>query len=211
MPADLVSDSRPSAAAMRKLGAYRNGQEIYGETTPAEHWYCVMAGAARKCALLSDGRRRIVDFLLPGDYFGFRTGNLHLFAAEAIVNGTIVARYPRLGLESAADADPRLSRQLREIAFASVWRSQARLLTLGRVTAIEKVGSFLVEMAHRSEPVQQAVSLPMSRYDIADYLAISVETVSRSFSELSRRGAIRLLDKHRRRIVNHDLLETGLG
>jgi CRP/FNR family nitrogen fixation transcriptional regulator len=183
-------------AVPRSVISYRNGQEIYGENDASEHWYCLISGAARKYALMADGRRRIVDFLLPGDFFGFRARHQHSFATDAIAKGTTVARYLRRSLETAADSDPRLGREIREIAFQSISRSQARLLILGRVTALEKVGAFLVEMADRClDRSDQTVFLPMSRYDIADYLAISVETVSRALTELNRCGTIRFIDK----------------
>jgi CRP/FNR family nitrogen fixation transcriptional regulator len=110
-----------------------------------------------------------------------------------------------------ADTDPRLGRRLRDIVFEAVARSQARLLILGRVTALEKVGAFLIEMGQRSfDRNQQAIVLPMSRYDIADYLAISVETVSRALTELQRRGMIRYVGTRRIRLVDREQLENGM-
>jgi CRP-like cAMP-binding protein len=171
-----------------------------------------MSGAARKYALLCDGRRRVIDFLLPGNFFGFPTRHMEFFATDAIVPGTIVARYPTRKLEMLADSDPRVGRRIREIACEAIARSQARLLILGRVTALDKVGAFLVEMAHRSfDRNQQAVVLPMSRYDIADYLAISVETVSRALTELKRRGLIRYVATRRIRLLDHSPLENGVS
>jgi len=101
---------------------------------------------------------------------------------------------------------------IREAAFDSVSRSQARMLILGRMTARQKVCSFLVEIADRSSgDATQAVVLPMSRYDIADYLAMSVETVSRTLTALRRGGAISLADRHRIRIVDRKVLEAAGG
>jgi CRP-like cAMP-binding protein len=190
---------------------YQRGQEIYGETDPAEHWYRLESGAARKYALLADGRRCIVDFLFPGDYFGFRVRHCNSFAVEAIIAGTKVARYSRRILETAADRDPRIAREIREIAFEAISRSQARLLILGRVTAIEKVGAFLLEMMTRcSGHNRRVVNLPMSRYDIADYLAISVETVSRALTELKHSGVIKLTGNRCFQLLNCEVLENGL-
>ena len=148
---DRVADvsGSPSRPVLRSVMSFRSGQEIYGENDAGEHWYHLISGAARKYALLADGRRRIVDFLLPGDFFGFRARHQHSLATEAIEKGTTVARYLRHSLETAADSDPTLGREIRELAFQSISRSHARLLVLGRVTALEKVGSFLVEMADR--------------------------------------------------------------
>ena len=187
------------------------GQEIYSREDPAESWYYIVSGLARKCAVRADGRRQIVDFLLPGDFFGFTVWLEHYFTVEAVVEGTVVSRYPRRRVEIIADDDPRVGRVIREAAFEAVSRSQARMLILGRMTAPQKVGSFLVEMAERSSERSSddgvpGVVLPMSRYDIADYLAMSVETVSRTLTILRGLGAIALADRHRVRIVDHKAL-----
>src|SRR5258707_9236586 len=109
-----------------------------------------------------------------------------------------------------ADADPLLGREIRQVAFLALARSQAKLLILGRITALEKVGSFILEMASRLSPERgNSVPLPMSRYDIADYLAVSVETVSRSLTDLKQRGVIKLSGTRIVRIVNRDALEDG--
>lgn len=210
--ASAASDPLQAVARLRGMTSYRRGQAIYGEGDSSEFWYHLVSGAARKYALLADGRRRIVDFLLPGDFFGFRARHHRFFSVEAIMPSTMVASYPRRGMEKAADTDPALGRRIREIAFDSISRSQARVLITGRVTALDKVGSFLVEMSSRSfDRSDQAVVLPMSRYDIADYLSLSVETVSRALTELKRRGAIRFVGPHRVRLVNRAALENGLN
>jgi CRP/FNR family transcriptional regulator, nitrogen fixation regulation protein len=190
--------------------AYRRGQQIYGQKDPAEHWYRVVSGAARKCALLTNGRRQILDFMLLGDFFGFTDRAKHAFAVEAIVEGTIVVRYPRRRLEMLADSDPEFGRLIREMAFETISRLQARILILGQMTALEKVGSFVLEMAERlSGGGSEPFILVMSRYDIADYLALSAETVSRTLTELRHRGAITLSGTYRLRIVDRSVLEEG--
>jgi CRP/FNR family nitrogen fixation transcriptional regulator len=208
---DSVYEIAPSLAPMRSVLSCRRGERIYGDTDLADHWYCVLAGAVRKYALLSDGRRQIVDFLLPGDFFGFRERHQQFFATDAIISGTTIARYPRRSLQSAADADSRLARQILEVLVDSISRSQARLLIMGRVTSTEKVRAFLVEMTRRCfDRRQQCIVLPMSRYDIADYLGLSVETVSRALSRLRGRKMIRFVDKHTICILDRRLLEKGL-
>ena len=200
-----------SLSPIRAILTYRKAETIYSDTDRADHWYCVLTGAARKYTVLSDGRRQIVDFLLPGDYFGFRERHHCYFATDALLDGTTVARYPRHSIEAAADRDPDLSRQIREVVLDSMSRSQARLLIMGRIRSIEKVGAFLWEMADRClDRQEQTVVLPMSRYDIADYLALSVETVSRALTRLRHDGAIRFVDKHRVSILDSHLLGTSL-
>ena len=103
-----------------------------------------------------------------------------------------------------------IAREIRKIAFAALLRLQAQLLILGRITALEKVGSFILEMAARlSDGDAHQVALPVSRYDIADYLGVSVETVSRSLSDLKHRGAIKLQGTRSVSIVDRDVLEEG--
>jgi CRP/FNR family transcriptional regulator, nitrogen fixation regulation protein len=188
----------------------RRGQEICGQGRPAETWYCVLSGAARRYVIRLDGRRQIVDLLLPGDCFGFSAGGDYDFAVEAVADGTVVAGYPRRRAEMLADSDPRVSREIRQAAFEALSRLQSQLLIVGRITALEKVGSFILEMAARlSRASSRSVALPVSRYDIADYLAVSVETVSRSLTDLKHRGVIRMSGTRTLEIMDRDALEDG--
>jgi CRP-like cAMP-binding protein len=169
-----------------------------------------VSGAARRYVLRSDGRRQIVDLLLPDDFFGFALGSEYDYTVEAIVTNTVVATYPRKRAEGLADQDPQLARELRGVAFEALARMQIQLLTVGRITALEKVGSFILEMSNRlSEEETNRVTLPVSRYDIADYLAVSVETVSRALTTLKQRGLIALSGTRDVRIVNRSALEES--
>ena len=116
---------------------------------PANHWYCVISGAARRCVIRLDGRRQIIDLFLPGDVFGFSASEEYDYTVEAVAEGTVVASYPRRRVEMLADADPLLGREIRQVAFLALARLQAQLLILGRITALEKVGSFILEIATR--------------------------------------------------------------
>ena len=188
--------------------AYGRGQEICGQSRPAENWYMVLAGSARCFIVRSDGRRQIVDLLLPGDFFGCTAREAYDFTVEAIDPGTIVAGYPRRRVEALADSDPRLAREVRKLVLEAMSRLQAQLLSIGRITAPEKVGSFLLDMAARLSPGHpDNVMLPVSRYDIADYLAVSVETVSRSLTDLKHRGVISFSGTRSVRIVDRDALD----
>jgi CRP-like cAMP-binding protein len=192
------------------ITSYRRGAEIYRADDPSDHWYIVVSGIARKSAQLADGQRVIVDFLLPGDFFGFTLREEHHFVVEAVAAGTVVASYPRRLIERLADSNPEVGRRIRELTFDATSRLQSRLLILRRTTAVKKVGSFLLEMAERShDGNEEALSLPMSRYDIADYLTLSVETVSRALTNLRERGAIRLSGTRRINIIDRDALESG--
>ncbi|MEA2904388.1 MAG: family transcriptional regulator, nitrogen fixation regulation protein [Alphaproteobacteria bacterium] len=186
------------------------GQEICREAQAAEHWYFVISGVVRRCVLRADGRRQIVGLLLPGDFFGFTAGDEYDYTAEAVADGTVLASYPRRRVEALADSDPSLARELRQVTFEAMSRLQAQLLILGRITALEKVGSFILEMETRlSHGRGDSIALPVSRYDIADYLAVSVETVSRSLTDLKQRGVIKLSGTRTVKIVDRDMLEEG--
>jgi CRP/FNR family nitrogen fixation transcriptional regulator len=209
-PANLYRDAAAAIESLAAMTSCQRGQEIYGHEDSTEHWYRIVSGMARKSTLLIDGRRRILDFLLPGDFFGFSARNKRAFDVEAVIDGTVIACYPRRLMERLADGDPEVNRQIRHMAFESISRLQSRVLILGRPTALNKVCAFLMEMANRSDEEQsEVIVLPMSRYDIADYLALSVETVSRTLTHLKQLRAIALTDKHRVTITNRKTLEEG--
>jgi CRP/FNR family nitrogen fixation transcriptional regulator len=195
---------------MATLLPFHRNQEIYAEGQRADYVYRVIAGAARTCVLHPDGRRQIVDLLLPRDFFGLISHEHYEFTAEAVAEGTTVARYDRRRIELMAQSDPELARELRLVALQTLSRIQMQLLIMGRITALEKVSSFVLAMAARiSSDSSNKVVLPVSRYDIADYLAVSVETVSRSLTNLRQRGLIALSGTRTVRIVDRDALEDG--
>jgi CRP-like cAMP-binding protein len=214
------SEKREDYNQHRKLDAFDSlaSTTRYGfhqEITSAEetgYWYRVVAGAAKRCATRPDGRRQIVSLLLPGDFFGLVNAGESEMTVEALVNGTQIARYPRRRVEALADVDPEVARFVREIAFNAISRLEAQLLIVGRVTALEKVAAFLLEMGERL-PLEAAdrIALPISRADIAEFLAISAETVSRSLSGLKQRGLIRFSSTRHVRIVDREAIEDGGG
>ena len=185
------------------------GRELYAEGDPAESWYQVRSGVLRTCKFMLDGRRQIDSFLLPGDFFGFEALSEHRFGAEAITPATVI-RYSRSRIEALADGSPGLSRRLREIALKSLSDVQRRLVLLGRKTAEERLTSFILEMLDRS-PEHDAVELAMSRNDIADYLGLTIETVSRTFSALKREGILALPNAQRIAVRDRDVLESLSG
>ena len=180
-------------------------QEIPNSSGPAGHWYCVIVGAVRRSIIRTDGRRQILDLMLPQDFFvsdSKRDGTI-----EAAVEETVLASYPGARIEQMAERDPLFAREVREVALQSLTRSQDQLQILGGITALEKVGSFLLSLDGRGSEKRGQVELLVSRYDIADYLAISVETVCRSITDLQHRGVIALTGKRTVKILNRDVLE----
>lgn len=189
-----------------KIVLFARSQEIPVNSEPAARWYYVISGAVRRSAIRSDGRRQILDLMLPGDFF-FVVDRDDDLTVEAIGEDTAVASYPGQKVEQLAQRDTEFARELRDVAFQALSRIQDQLLIVGGVTAVEKVGSFLLALASRSSGETSHVVLPLTRYDIAEYLAVSVETVCRAFTSLQQRGAIRLAGKRTVRIVNRKVLE----
>lgn len=189
------------------VASYRFGETIYFQDQRADCWYSILRGAARECAVNEDGRRQIVDFLLPGDVFGFSNGEARGLAAEIIAEPALVACYPRDRAEALAEADAAVGRGIRQLAFESIERLQRRALLLGCNSAMQKVSAFLLEMALRCGSIShEPIALPMTRYDIADYLALRVETVSRTLSALRRQSAIALVGTRTVRIIDRGRL-----
>jgi CRP-like cAMP-binding protein len=184
---------------------FRRGQEISSGQPPGRSWYRIVSGAARRCATQPDGRRQNIAILLPNDFFGFYDDSAYGCLVEAISEGTAVAEYPRAAVEAMADANPSIARMIRDVAFETISRLEGQLLLLGRQTAREKVCLFMLDMAERLAE-QEKITLPISRYDIADYLAISVETVCRSLTDLKNEGTIALESARKIGIVDREAL-----
>ena len=178
--------------------------EIYAEGEPAGHVYKVVSGVVRISKLLPDGRRQISAFHTAGDMFGFETDDLHHTSAEAVVPVKLVA-YKWQSLLAEGIRSESLVRDLLNLAMIGLRRTQEHLLLLGRKNALERVAAFLLEMARRTKsgPV---VELAMPRHDIADYLGLTLETVSRMFAELKALGAIRLEGARRVHVLDEQRL-----
>lgn len=178
--------------SMKLLGApmsFARNAVIYDENEPAEFVYKVVSGAVRVCKILSDGRRQIEAFYLPGDIFGLEMGDEHRFSAEAVSETTILI-VKRNALISLANHDCDIARQLWTFTAHELQRVRDHMLLLTR-TAQERVASFLLDMAKRLAAAD-TIDIPMSRQDIADYLGLTIETISRTFSQFETRSAIAL-------------------
>ena len=178
---------------------YRKDTEIFGQAEPADYIYQVIEGAVRSHMLLSDGRRQIGAFHLPGDIFGLGNGDFHRFTAEAIVD-TTVRLVKRQSLERAAKTDPAMVRSLLTMTTANLRHVENHILLLGCNTARERVAAFLVEMNCRLT-TPDIIALPMTRRDISDYLGLTVETVSRALSAFKRKGYLTVAGSLQRDIV----------
>jgi CRP-like cAMP-binding protein len=153
---------------------------------------CVLSGAVRKFALRPNGQRQIIDLMIIGDYVGFAPADPGFFL-EAVLDDTRIVSFPREEIDGLVARFPALAGVMHNCAGEVIRRLEHHLLVQNRITAREKVGAYLAEMARRAAPRgASTIVLPITRYDIADHLGIAVETVSRTMTVLCRRGSIAL-------------------
>ena len=204
-------DREPLAQSMQLMGAvmsYPRNTEIFGENEPADYVYKVISGSVRTYKILNDGRRQIGGFYLPGDIFGLQLADEHAFSAEAITD-TKVLVVKRSALTALAGRDATVGRDLFNLTSRELRRMQDRILLLVK-SAQERVASFLLEMAERAS-AGNIVELPMSRQDIADYLGLTIETVSRTLSGLESAAAIEVPTSRRIVLRNRPALNRLNG
>lgn len=183
----------------------REGGEIFAEGSETDHFYKVLSGVVRVCKFLSDGRRQIEAFHSAGDVFGFELGDERLLNAEAVSDCVLVC-YRRRSVEKLAEQDDGITRQLFQYAMQNLAHAQGHSLLLGRRGAAEKVANFLLAWSARSKD-KNSFSLEMTRQDIADYLGLTIETVSRSLSQFERDGVIALPNIRQVRVLDCEALE----
>ncbi len=169
---------------------FKRNEEIFGEGEAADYVYRVISGAVRTIRFSNDGRRQILAFHLPGDVFGIESGSVHALSAEAICDGD-VALVRRSAIDAAAAQNTTAARALIGYMQRELQRAQEHALVLGRKGAGERVAAFLLQLAPAAAAPCE-IDLPMSRADIADYLALTIETVSRAFTQMERDRAIAL-------------------
>lgn len=182
------------------------GQEICAEGDEADTFYKVVSGVVRVCKFLNDGRRQIEAFHVAGELFGIELGEERLLSAEAVTHCKLVV-YRRRSVEQLAKNDHVVSHQMFNYAMQSLARAQSHSLLLGRRGAAEKVAAFLLDWASKSMATG-SVHLAMSRQDIADYLGLTIESVSRSMSQFERDGVIGLAGPRDLRVLKRAALET---
>jgi CRP/FNR family transcriptional regulator len=207
----LAPHELPQLAAIASTRRLERGQVLFYEADPASDVFTVTDGTLKLFKLMSDGRRQITGFLLSGDFVGLAFGDAYVYSAEAVTPVT-VCRFPRREFLRVLEAHPALEKELLSRASTEIAGAQEQMLLLGRKTARERVASFLVRLRARGGAAPgAALDLPMSRTDIADYLGLTIETVSRTFTSLKREGLIGLPDKHRVVIANAQRLEQAAG
>ncbi|GFE65502.1 helix-turn-helix domain-containing protein [Litoreibacter roseus] len=204
----LASSGAKTAEARLKAGHY-----LYFEGDQVDWLYQVTSGVLRLTRLLEDGRRQVIAFGYPGDIVGFPSAGLHHTDCDALVDARLQP-YRRSVLEN-GEGDPKLHHALLQAALCEISAMQDHFMMLGRKSAVEKVASFLCVLSDRvgedlGEHTQ--VNLPMSRADIADFLGLTTETISRTFTQLRKSGIIAINNIHTIVVLRPDtLLTLSLG
>lgn len=200
------NDMLASLEHYARTSLVKHDAALFWEGDTVAGYYRVVHGAVRMCKLMPDGRRQVADFFGDGDLILVEFSETHRFTAEAIVD-SVICFYPRSAIDLLVQSDARFARQLLGLACDRLMSAHSQMVVLGRKTAEERLATFLSGHARRHPKPNRLMSLPMSRIDIADYLGLTVETVSRVLSKLKRQGVIELPDIHSVRVVDCDQLE----
>lgn len=186
--ASLEPDELELLDSMAHSTSFAPKETLFSQGQPAHSVYNITAGVVRLYNLLPDGRRQIVGFALPGDFLGLAMRDAFGFSADAIDAVTVCA-FSRPAYSALVDTKPRLLRRLHDFATHELTLAQEQMMLLGRRTAEEKLTCFLLAMQERWSRISKlsvTVPLPMTRQDIADFLGLTIETVSRTFTKLAK-------------------------
>ena len=185
------------------------GSELVAEGEECEFCYKIVSGDAMAFKLMSDGHRQVYEFLLPGDYVGFDSQDSHYFSVEAVTD-LVVLKYPRRTVERLLAECPRLASAIQRITARGLHSAYQRMVLLTHKSADERIARFLLDMAERSQS-REKIHLAMSRTDIADYLGMVIETVSRALTRLKRAGTIAMAGVNDVRLVDRERLKFVRG
>jgi CRP/FNR family transcriptional regulator len=200
-------------ANLRGLGTMQRlepGQPIFHEGDAVKRVFMLVNGSLYIYTLLADGRRQITGFMFPGDFLGISIDDEYAFTAEALVKSELWW-FTRDAFDQFVETNPKVERELYRLAAHELAAAQAQMVLLGRKTAAERLASFFLSLLERQELVDcqthTEFDLPMSRLDIADYLGLTKETVSRMLAHLRDRKLIRLASQDRIEILDRDGLK----
>ncbi|RZJ96546.1 MAG: cyclic nucleotide-binding domain-containing protein [Brevundimonas sp.] len=213
MCSSLDVDDLAGLDAIAERVTLRAGDALVREGEPADHLFNITSGSVRVYKLLPDGRRQITGFLFAGDFVGLATGQDYAFSAEAIEDATL-CRFRKSDYRALIRQRPTLEAALLDRATHELAAAQNQMLLLGRKTARERIASFLLDLPERDPirpPVADQVHLPMTRAEIADYLGLTIETVSRELTKLKTSGMIRMLSLNELKIESPEQLRAIAG
>lgn len=193
--ADLKGHELQGMACASETVTAQPGQALFHEGDPNPFVFNVVDGAVKLYRLLPDGRRQITGFLFQGDFLGLGGRGPSSFTAEALTPLS-ACRFRRGDFDQLLNALPALEHRLVAMAGDELMAAQEQIVLLGRKTARERIASFLTRLSARQVQLggsEGRVHLPMTRLDIADYLGLTIETVSRVFTQFKTSGLIQLL------------------
>ncbi|WP_205481324.1 helix-turn-helix domain-containing protein [Sphingomonas arenae] len=201
-------------ATFKSLGGHQQmspGQPLFHEGDPTTQVFNITRGSLKIYKLLPDGRRQVMGFMFPGDFLGISISDEHAFTAEAL-EPTHMCRFARNRFDDFVEERPDMERRLYSLAAHELAAAQAQMVLLGRKSAAERLASFFLDLAQRAERLGRApvtaIDLPMSRLDIADYLGLTKETVSRVLAQLKQKRLIRLVTLNRIEILDREGLDA---
>lgn len=173
-------------ALPRRHTLFRQGDDV-------DYVYSLKSGMLRLSTMLADGRRQVIGFVLQGDFLGLTLPTQHTFTAETLTEVEI-CRFRRGEFQRFLDERPVLLRKLHILTANELALSREQMVLLGRLHAEEKLAAFLLNLRRRYQRADDRhdlyIHLPMTRQDIGDYLGLSLETVSRTFSKFAREKVI---------------------
>jgi CRP/FNR family transcriptional regulator len=205
--ATLPTESGTARAEAGKELHLRRGQTLFFDEDVAEYFFEILSGTIRCCRLVQDGRRQIHRFAGAGQLLGLSGEDIYGYSAEAVTD-IVVRRHRLASLDSEMARDSVLRRRVLQALRDELAASRTQMMLLGRMSAAEKLASFLLALAGHSAVPGACIELPMTRSDIADYLGLTIETVSRKLNELRALGVITLETATRVRIADHDRIEA---
>ena len=215
--AGVPDDGLKLMAAISKHLNLNPGEMLILDGDASDHVYNVVSGTLMMTRLGPDGRRQILAFLLTGSFIGFASEQLYRFNVEA-VSGSELCRFERKKLEPLFQSYPEMERRFRQMAARVIESSLDLVFTLGRRNATERMAAFLLHLRdmqleeRETEPHPGHLwQIPMTRTDIADYLGLTIETVSRVLSRLKAKGIVRLPTLHSFEILDEARLVAAAG
>jgi CRP/FNR family transcriptional regulator len=204
----LEDDQLDQLEGITKFLDLSAGDALFDEGEPASNVYNLTSGTIKLYKLMPDGRRQVTGFLYAGDFLGLADSEDYIYSAEAVTSVSL-CRFAKTDLNSLMTEMPLLERRLLGMARYELAEAQDQILLLGRKTAKERIASFLLMLSDRAvrrgQPVNP-VSIPMSRNDIGDYLGLTTETVSRTFTRLRSSGTISMESDRKVNIIDRDTL-----
>ena len=194
--ANCLTETRSPLAMLGSISRFERNATVFTEGDDAAYSYKVISGAVRLSKIMSDGRRQIAEFALPGDFFGIDWLDEYALTAETLSDVTVV-RFARGRLAQLGDENREARAEIFSTLRHDLWAAQNHLVILGRQSALERVASFLVQLIERNKTQDKTmISLPMTRLDIADYLGLTIETVCRMLAKLNQSAIIDIPNRH---------------